>query len=170
MKKGAMLRIIVVVLLVVVLDQLTKFWILERFSPGDVQEIIPGVFNLILTFNPGVAFGFLANLSDQVRNIVLGITTFIALSVVGLLLFRDYRSDPIGQAALAMILGGAVGNIIDRLRIGKVVDFLDFYYKEYHWPAFNVADSSICVGVTILVLKSLFDSAHKSNESEGACS
>lgn len=154
LSKKAWLEFLWIVLLVSALDQLTKFAILNSFEYGDQKEIIPGVFNLILTFNKGAAFGLLSGVGDGFRELILGITTLAALFVVFYFLIFEYNQDRVGQLALSMIVGGALGNVIDRMRLGMVVDFLDFYYKDYHWPAFNVADSSICIGVFLLILRS----------------
>lgn len=146
-------RLLITTFLIVALDQISKGLILKYVGPGEVIEVIPRIFNLTLTFNKGAAFGFLANTSDTVRLMGLFVATVTALSVVGYFLMREYRQDACGQIALAMVLGGAFGNIIDRLRFGAVVDFLDIYYSSYHWPAFNIADSAICIGVAVLILK-----------------
>lgn len=142
----------VTALVVAALDQLTKMMILRSFQPGDTLNVIPGFFNLVLTFNLGAAFGMLSDLADGTRQTVLLFTTLVALLVVFYFLLFEYREDRIGQVALGMIFGGAVGNIIDRARIGMVVDFLDVYIGSAHWPAFNIADSSICIAVAILIL------------------
>ena len=133
------------------LDQISKLIILSNFSPGESVEVIPGFFNLVLTFNQGAAFGMMAGLQDGVRQLVLMLTTMIALAVVFYFLLYEYKEDRVGQLALALIFGGALGNIADRLRLGMVVDFLDFYFQNYHWPAFNLADSAICIAVCILL-------------------
>ena len=156
LEKGTVRWLLGIVGCVVVLDQLSKILILNSFASGEIREIIPGFFNLTLHFNPGVAFGMFANLDDGPRILVLTFTTVLALALVLYFLMTEYRFDKHGQFALALVMGGAVGNIIDRVRIGEVVDFLDFYLGSAHWPAFNVADSAICVGVTILIFKSLF--------------
>jgi signal peptidase II len=154
--KGTVRWLLAVVGFVVGLDQVSKALILDSFESGEIKEIIPGLFNLTLHYNPGVAFGMFADLEDGARILVLTFTTVLALALVFYFLVTEYRYDRSGQFALALVLGGAVGNIIDRVRLGKVVDFLDFYLGTAHWPAFNVADSAICVGVSILLFKSLF--------------
>ena len=146
-------QMIIAGLVVVILDQITKWLVLRSILLGDSIEVIPGFFNLVLTFNKGAAFGMMAGLSDGVREVVLALTTGFALVVVAFFLFTDCKRDALGQVALAMILGGALGNIIDRIRIGAVIDFLDVYYGTAHWPAFNVADSAICIGVALLILR-----------------
>jgi signal peptidase II len=147
------LLVAIVSLLVIGLDQLTKLYILRTFSPGEVLAIIPNLFNLTLTFNPGAAFGLWGQVDDGWRQLILGVTTCIALGVVLYFLKQPAYRNKLAQTALASILGGAVGNIIDRTRLnGTVVDFLDFYWGTNHWPAFNVADSAICVGVFLLIV------------------
>jgi signal peptidase II len=145
--------IVGIILLVVALDQITKEWILARFSYGQVQPVINNFFNLTLTFNPGVAFGLFSNLDPLVRALTLSSVSLIAIGVIIYLMRSQFKNDAIARVALSMILGGAFGNIIDRLRFGAVVDFLDFYYMSYHWPAFNIADSAICVAVFILIFR-----------------
>ena len=86
----------------------------------------------------------------------LGVATFLALVVISFLLLKEYKDDLFGKVCLSFILGGALGNLIDRVFLGKVVDFLDVYVGTYHWPAFNIADSAISVGVTILIIKGFF--------------
>ena len=109
----------------VILDQLSKYWVLTAISGGTVIPVIPNFFNLILTYNPGAAFGMMSSLPDGPRYILLALTTIVALSAVLYFFLRDYRHDVVAQVALAFIVGGAVGNIIDRVRFGMVVDFLD---------------------------------------------
>jgi signal peptidase II len=142
--------------IIILLDQLTKIWVLNNFTYGEVQEIIPGLFNLTLVMNPGAAFGIFASLPDTIRRIVLGAVTFIAVILVITLLRKDAKDDIYAETSLYMILGGAFGNLIDRFRFDAVVDFLDFYIKDYHWPAFNVADSAISIGVTLLLFRFIF--------------
>lgn len=138
---------------VVIFDQITKFVALSAFAPGDVLPVFDGFFNLTLAFNRGVAFGLFANLTDGTRHLLLGLSACVALAAVAYFFFRDYAHDLVARCALILVLGGAVGNIIDRIRLGMVVDFLDFYVGDYHWPAFNIADSAICIGVFILLFR-----------------
>ena len=138
---------------VVLLDQLSKYYIQRAFRPGQVVSIIPHFFNLTFVLNPGAAFGFLAGASADFRN-----PFFIAVSLlaVAFIVYHRSRHNRMGifpSLGLSLILGGALGNLVDRLRLGMVVDFLDFYYGDYHWPAFNVADSAITVGVALMILE-----------------
>jgi len=156
MTKRSIFTIFLVILVVFLLDQWSKGLIVSQLTPLQIVPVFAPIFNLTLTLNPGVAFGFLATLPDGQREIALALTTIVALGVVLYLLIKDYRNDLVAQVALAMIVGGALGNITDRFRIGFVVDFLDFHWGDYHWPAFNLADSAICVGVTFLLFYGIF--------------
>lgn len=136
---------------VVLLDQLTKWLVLSQLPLYHAVTVIPGFFNLTHIRNPGGAFGFMAAGGQGVRNLL-----FIGVSIVAMgLIVHFYRSTPRSHpwlaVSLALIFGGAVGNLIDRLRFGEVVDFLDFYIGAAHWPAFNVADSAITVGVSVFI-------------------
>lgn len=146
-------RLLTVILSVFALDQATKFLVLEELDEAIAREVIPNFFNLTLVFNRGAAFGMFSALPDSFRKIVLLIVSLIAVGVVIVLLVRDARGDAWSQFALALILGGAAGNAVDRVRFDAVVDFLDFYVTDYHWPAFNIADSAISLGVMILLLR-----------------
>ena len=139
-------------LLVVIIDQLTKLRVRNTFVLFESREIIPGFFSLTYLHNSGAAFGLLAGNHGAWRQIFFVVIAFLALIFI-VAAFRHYRRKPlIFIVALALIGGGAAGNLIDRLRFGFVVDFLDFYLKGHHWPAFNVADSAICVGVGLFLL------------------
>jgi signal peptidase II len=142
-------------LAILILDQLTKIWALQGLVPGRPVPVIDGFFSLTLVMNPGLAFGFLSTTPAAWRWIValLSIGALAVLGVVGLRLLP--AGGWLSGLALGLIFGGAIGNLIDRARFGAVVDFLDFYWRDYHWPAFNVADSAISVGVTLLALKLL---------------
>ena len=143
--------------LIIVADQLTKWLIMSRFSLYEIKVVVPGFFNLTYLHNTGAAFGLLANANPAWRPYF-----FIGIALLALVFvffaFRQYRHrSAVYMFALAFIAGGAVGNLIDRVRFGSVVDFLDFYVSGYHWPAFNVADSAIVVGVGLFLLASLLD-------------
>jgi len=138
---------------VALLDQLSKYYIQRAFRPGQVVTIIPHVFNLTFVLNPGAAFGFLAGASANFRNPFFIIVSLLAIVFIVYHRSRYRRMELLPSLGLSLILGGALGNLVDRLRLGMVVDFLDFYYGDYHWPAFNVADSAITVGVALLILE-----------------
>ena len=142
----------VIVIVVVLLDQITKYLISSTFTFGEVLEIIPGVFNLTLAHNKGAAFGMFAGFSDGIREVVLFATTIIALGVIVYFIRSQTETSRLTKISFMLVISGAIGNIIDRVRLGYVIDFLDFYISSYHWPAFNVADSAICIGVAGLVL------------------
>jgi signal peptidase II len=153
LKKEKILFFALIIIGMTILDQITKKIAVKYIVEGQQIEIIQGMFNLTLSYNKGAAFGLFANIENNaVRLLFLWGASIVALILVIYMFFYEYRQDNLGKFALSLIMGGAIGNIIDRLYLGRVVDFLDFYYRSYHWPAFNVADSSICIGVTILVL------------------
>lgn len=144
--------LIPVVLFVVVSDQYTKHLVVQRFQPLELLPIIDGLFNLTLHYNKGAAFGLFHDLPDGIRQLTLwGVSGIAMVAVVYFLLFEFYQQR-IGVLSMSLILGGAIGNGIDRALLGKVVDFLDFYIGTYHWPAFNVADIAISVGAGLLVI------------------
>lgn len=134
---------------VVFLDQLSKAAALRWLQPHQVIDVLPG-FNLTLAFNRGAAFSFLAGAGGWQRWFFTGLA-LIASVVILLLLRRTPPGDRPTAGGLALILGGAVGNLVDRLRWGHVVDFVDLYLGTAHWPAFNIADSAICIGAGLLV-------------------
>lgn len=141
-----------VLVAVFLLDQATKAWIIGMLPVHGGFPVIDGFFNIVHVRNPGAAFGFLAGAPPQVRYVF-----FLAVSAAAIILILQYvRSLRPGQEgvllSLALILAGAVGNLVDRLRFGEVVDFLDFYVGPYHWPAFNVADSAITTGAVFLAM------------------
>jgi len=141
---------------VIALDLLTKHWVQSVLSDGE-QRPITSFFNLVLFHNEGAAFSFLANAGGWQR-IFFSATAAIA-SIVIVYLLRKHTDQKLFCLALALILGGALGNLYDRLTLGHVVDFLYFHYQDYYWPAFNVADSAISFGVVLL----LWDSFKKTD-------
>lgn len=144
--------LILLVITIAGLDQISKILVVRYLAEGELIPILPNIFNLTLTYNRGAAFGFLGAIeSDLLRNSLLWSATIFAVIAVIYMFFYEYKSNGIARFGLALVMGGAVGNCIDRASLGKVVDFLDFYYKSYHWPAFNLADSAICVGVGVLL-------------------
>jgi signal peptidase II len=153
--KGPILRYVVLGLVaaaVIVADQLTKLSIMQNMRLHESIPIIPNLFSLTYIRNPGAAFGLLAGSSNAFRMLFFGVTSLFALALLGTILVRLPAGDWMGQLSIAAILGGAIGNLMDRLRYGEVIDFLDVYIDTYHWPAFNVADSAISVGVVFLII------------------
>ncbi len=144
------------ILIIIILDQWTKFLILSRFEYGESIQIIANFFSLTYVRNTGAAFGFLATANPSFRVPFFLIVPIVAMVVLGFL-YRDLPETAKWRSmALGLVSGGAIGNLIDRIRLGYVVDFLDFHYQtKYYFPAFNVADSAICVGVGILLLTNL---------------
>ena len=136
---------------IVLADRLTKLWVLETFALGE-RLSVTGFFNLVLVFNKGAAFSFLAGASGWQTPVFAAISS-IAAVVITVLILRNAGNRML-CAALGMILGGALGNLWDRLLWGHVVDFLDFHAAGWHWPAFNVADSAITIGAGLLILES----------------
>ena len=147
--------------IVVVLDQLTKQWVEEAFV---LYESLPvtGFFNLTLVYNTGAAFSFLADAGGWQRWFFLILALVICIYLVYWLLQLDKKQVAL-PLAIAMIIGGAVGNVIDRLLYGHVIDFLDFYYQQWHWPAFNLADSAITLGVILFIWDAFFGAKDHSN-------
>jgi signal peptidase II len=138
--------------IIVLLDQITKITITRLFTYGESLPVT-SFFNLVLTYNKGAAFSFLAGESGWQRYfftaIALGAVVFITY------LLKRHAGQRLFCWALALILGGAIGNVIDRIAYGHVIDFLDFHVNNWHWPAFNVADSAICVGAALFVFDEL---------------
>jgi signal peptidase II len=138
--------------IVVVLDQITKIAITRAFTFGESLPIT-SFFNLVLTYNKGAAFSFLASESGWQRWLFTAIAVAAVLFITYLL--KRHRDQRFFCAALALILGGAIGNLIDRVLYGHVIDFLDFHVNNWHWPAFNVADSAIFVGAAMFIVDEL---------------
>jgi signal peptidase II len=145
-----------IVALVVVLDQVTKLLVLRKLPLLKSIVVIPGFFSITHVHNPGGAFGFLAQNGSPWRHWMFLAAAVIALSMILYFHHQTPRTHPFLGLGLALIFGGAIGNLIDRLRFGEVIDFLDFYVAHLHWPTFNVADSAVTVGVSIFVLHILF--------------
>ena len=141
---------------VVLLDQVTKVWVDRNMRVYDSQTIIPGIFDLHYIRNTGAAFGFLSGSQEAFR---IPFFILVSLVAVGIILFLFHKledSEVMMPVALSLVLGGAVGNLADRIRLGEVIDFILFHYKTFRWPAFNVADIAITVGVFLLILRIFF--------------
>ncbi len=147
---------LVIAALVVVLDRVTKLWIVAHILPGHGIVVIPKVFRLTHVLNTGAAFSMFEGSASPilVRNLLVGFS-IIAVIVVLVLIWKMGRSLSLMSVALALILGGAIGNLYDRIRYLHVVDFLEVHIVHYHWPDFNVADSAIVVGACLLLLEML---------------
>ena len=143
-----------IILFVVAADQASKAWIMLHFSPHESLPVIDGLFNLVYVTNTGAAFSFLADAGEW------GFWFFVAVALLAIIAFTAgwwfwARDKPLLTIAMALIVGGAIGNLIDRLRFGAVVDFLDVLIGSYHWPAFNVADSCVCVGAGLYIIAAM---------------
>jgi len=134
-----------------VTDQGSKAIVVRHLDPSLSIPVIPGLFNLTFVTNRGALFGLLHDLPDPYRAVLFTIVPTLAVALVVLFQYRTDVAERVTQGGLALILGGALGNLADRIRFGHVIDFLDVFIGTHHWPAFNVADSSICVGVGLLL-------------------
>jgi signal peptidase II len=149
-----MLRLLWLSLLVIVLDQLSKFWIMASFQDYEVLKVWP-VFNLTLVYNTGAAFSFLSDAGGWQRWFFIGIGVLVS-AVMVIWLARLGPRERLTAYGLALVVGGAVGNLIDRIWLGKVVDFLQWHWDDWYWPSFNLADSAITLGVVLLLIDGLF--------------
>jgi signal peptidase II len=146
--------LLIVFCILLALDQVSKLVINQYVPLHQSSEVIAGFFNIVHVQNRGAAFGLLAHIPGAAH--IFLITSLIAIALI-LVYFRWIKEGEVWTPiCLSLILTGAVGNLIDRFRLGSVIDFLDFYYQGWHWPAFNVADSSITIGVILLALKILW--------------
>ena len=141
---------------VIAADQAAKWVILNLVPLHESIAVIPGFLNIVHFRNPGGAFGLFAEQSGFALGMVFFIITLVALGLIIYLYRQTPAAESLLAAGLAFVFGGAVGNLIDRLRFGNVVDFIDVYVKDYHWPAFNIADSAITLGVVIFAFYVIF--------------
>jgi signal peptidase II len=150
---------------IVVLDQVSKYIVMTRINISRSIPVISGFFNLVHTRNRGMAFGMLNRPGSDLGYYLLLSATIIAVILLLFWFSRLKQQERILAPGLSLILGGALGNLVDRIRLQEVIDFLDFYIGPYHWPAFNVADSAITVGTFWVVLSLLFLCPRESPES-----
>lgn len=148
-------RLVGIAGLIVFFDQVSKALVLQKMTLYQSIPVVRGFFNITHIQNPGGAFGFLASQDSTLRSFVFIMVSSLALGLVFYFYKKTPQSHPILASAFALIFGGAIGNLIDRVRFGKVIDFLDFFIGSYHWPAFNVADSAITVGIVIYIFSLL---------------
>jgi signal peptidase II len=149
---------------VILLDIWTKHLVLKSIALHEAITVIPDFFQIVHVRNTGAAFGLGANASNSIVPVLLNVGAIAVFCVVVVYAFRTAVTDRLLQTGLHLILGGAIGNLLDRFRFGYVVDFLDVYVKNHHWPAFNVADSAICIGIALL----FFDMRKKPETSAAA--
>lgn len=148
-----MLKWVWVSVLVIVLDQLTKLWVSSSLSYAEPVPVMP-FFNLTLMYNTGAAFSFLSEAGGWQRWFFAVVA--VVISTVLLVWLKRLRADQRWLAvAITLVLGGALGNVWDRLYLGHVIDFIDVYYRHWHWPAFNIADSAIFIGAVMLIIDGL---------------
>ena len=141
-----------IAVIVILIDQISKITITKAFVYGQVRALT-SFFNLTLVYNKGAAFSFLASESGWQRYLFTGLG--IAAALVIIMLLKRHAGQRLFCWALALVMGGAIGNVIDRMLYGHVIDFLDFYIGNWHFPAFNVADSAICIGAGLFILDEL---------------
>ena len=162
-KNSARALYLLIALVVVLLDRWTKHMVAQRISLYSHIQIVPGFFRLTHTENTGAAFSLFADSPAPWKTALLIAFSGVALVVVSVLLWKNHHAHLATGIGLSLIMGGALGNLWDRLARGRVVDFLLFYFRRYQWPVFNLADSAIVVGAGLLVLEILF---HKSSAHE----
>jgi len=149
-----MLKLLRLSLLVVVLDQLSKYWVMTSFEEYEVLTVWP-VFNLTLVYNTGAAFSFLSDAGGWQRWFFVAVGVLVSAAMVVWLSRLDER-ERLTAYGLAFVVGGAIGNLIDRILLGKVVDFLQWHWQDWYWPSFNLADSAITLGVVMLLIDGFF--------------
>lgn len=147
--------IFLIVISSLILDQISKYFAVQYLDHHSAIEVIPAFFQLTLVHNRGAAFGILSGLDEPIRSVLLIGLSIAAFGILIYLYIKRPQGDCLVACAIALITGGAIGNLVDRIRLGYVVDFLDVYVKSYHWPTFNIADSCITVGM-ILILGSMW--------------
>lgn len=159
-----MLKFFAIILLVAAADQATKLWILVNYDLYESTVVVPGLFSLTFLRNTGAAFGMFAGHPAWWRQTFFITVACVALVVILFMERRLGRQNRLYTISLACIAGGAVGNLIDRIRYGSVVDFLDVYIGSHHWPAFNVADSAISVGVGLFLITQFLEDRRERQE------
>ncbi len=140
---------------ILLLDQWTKSMVVQKLPLYQRVEVIQGFFNLTHVRNAGGAFGIFGGQKSGIGSLLFVIVSLVAIVAIILFFIRIKESERTLALSFSLVLSGALGNLIDRLRYGEVVDFLDFHLSDYHWPAFNVADSAICIGIGLLALELL---------------
>jgi signal peptidase II len=143
---------IVPALIVVLIDQISKWLVFNILKPNQIYPVIYGFFNLVLVKNKGMAFGIFSQSRSGFPFYFLLAATMLAIGVIIFFFFWTKSHQKWLTVGLSLVLGGAAGNLIDRLRLGYVIDFLDFFLKSYHWPSFNIADSAITIGTFWLMI------------------
>ncbi len=158
--KNKYLKVGSIVGIVLVLDQITKYVIQTHVRLNDSITVVPGFFNITHVRNKGAAFGILSTLPEFWRSAFFITVTLVAVAAIIALIIKTH--ERLLVYAFSLIAGGAIGNVVDRIRYGEVVDFIQWYVKSYYWPSFNVADSAISIGVVLLAFEMLFGTNTKS--------
>jgi signal peptidase II len=150
------LQSVAIIAAVVALDRITKIYIRARVSAWDVFPVIPGVFNIVHTENPGAAFGAFSQSGSQLRTVLLVAISLVVMTIIGAILWQPSRltvvQTPLLRTGLALVFGGAFGNLVDRVARGTVTDFLQVFIGSYEFPSFNAADSAITIGALLLLV------------------
>ena len=161
------MRLYFIILLALLgLDQLSKLLVVASLNLYEVRPLVPGFFNLVHVTNKGAAFSMFASVDSPLRHyffVAVNSAAFLGLTIAA---WKMSAQHLLYRVSFAMIAAGALGNLIDRLRFGAVIDFLDFYVGTYHWPAFNVADSAICVGVVVLLVMNIMEMKNEKRRSK----
>ncbi len=161
---GEIIAYFLVLVAVLVVDQATKHWVITSFGLYEVRTVVPGFFNLTYVTNSGAAFSLFANVASPWRHYFFFGVGGVAIIGLTVYYFRYCRGNWLYLVTFACVVGGAAGNLIDRVRYGFVIDFLDVYVGNAHWPTFNVADSAICVGAALFVLGTILESKKEPRE------
>ncbi|MEJ2135578.1 MAG: signal peptidase II [Desulfofustis sp.] len=161
------MRLYFIILLALLgLDQLSKLLVVASLNLYEVRPLVPGFFNLVHVTNKGAAFSMFASVDSPLRHyffVAVNSAAFLGLTIAA---WKMSAQHLLYRVSFAMIAAGALGNLSDRLRFGAVIDFLDFYVGTYHWPAFNVADSAICVGVVVLLVMNIMEMKNEKRRSK----
>lgn len=146
------MRTSLLAIVVFALDRWSKYLVDTRVGPYETRTVIPGFFDIVRSQNPGVAFGMFSESPDASRTLLLVLFSVVALAALAWMMWRNRHADAANRVAIALIFGGAAGNVFDRVKYGMVTDFLDFHVRNYHWYVFNVADTAITVGAGLMLL------------------
>ncbi len=155
---------LLITLIFLSLDQFSKLWVKGTLYFGDRIIVIPGILDITYVENSGGAFGIFGGLSAPYKTIIFTVFALAAIALILYYIIKITLDSPSIYWGLALILSGAIGNFVDRLRLGYVVDFINLHYKNYHWPVFNVADMTICIGLAVIGISYLFLSSKEKKE------
>jgi signal peptidase II len=145
-----MVRYFIISIIVVIFDQASKYWAYTRLRTGTEIDVIDGLFKFSYAENPGIAFGMFSESSGALKVWILAAISLLAIALVVYFALKSPPDKRLAVIALMLVLGGIIGNLIDRMWLGAVVDFIELYVGEYHWPTFNIADAAICIGAVLL--------------------